>query len=64
MWNVLDGYWVSGGSATNDPHLVGANGAKFDFDGELDAAYALFSAPQFQVNMRIAGDGPKPHFMT
>ncbi len=26
--------------------------------------YSLFSAPQFQVNMRIAGDGPKPHFMT
>ena len=39
-------------------------GAKYDFDGQLGAAYALFSAPQFQVNMRIAGDGPKPHFMT
>lgn len=24
----------------------------------------MFSAPQLQVNMRIAGDGPKPHFMT
>jgi hypothetical protein len=39
-------------------------GARYDFDGEPGAAYALFSAPQFQVNMRIAGDGPKPHFMT
>ena len=38
-------------------------GARFDFDGQLGGAYALFSAPQFQVNMRIAGDGPKPHFM-
>ena len=39
-------------------------GATFDFDGEPGAAYTLFSAPQFQVSMRIAGDGPKPHFMT
>ena len=43
---------------------MGTNGARFDFDGQLGAAYALFSASQFQVNMRIAGDGPKPHFMT
>jgi hypothetical protein len=39
-------------------------GAKFDFDGREGAAYSLFSAPQFHVTMRIAGDGPKPHFMT
>ena len=44
--------------------FLAPQGVTFDFDGELDAFYTLFSAPQFQVNMRIAGDGPKPHFMT
>jgi hypothetical protein len=39
-------------------------GVHFDFDGQLDAVYSLFSAPQVQVNTRIADDGPKPHFMT
>jgi hypothetical protein len=40
------------------------SGARFDFDGQLGGTYALFWAPSFQVNIRIAGDGPKPHFMT
>jgi len=39
-------------------------GTKFDFEGQLGGVYSLFSTPQFQVNMRIAGDGPKSHFMT
>ena len=50
--------------ATSDPHLVGASGAGYDFDGEPGGTYSLFSAPQFQVAMHLAGDGPGTHFMT
>jgi hypothetical protein len=56
--NVLDG------GAQGDPHFTGANGAKFDFDGKPNGDYSLFSAPQVQVNMHLAGDGPATRFMT
>lgn len=39
-------------------------GAKFDLDGQLGGMYSLTFTPQFQINMRIAGDGPKPPLMT
>jgi hypothetical protein len=39
-------------------------GAQVDFDGEPGSIYSLFSAPQFQVAMHMAGDGPGMHFMT
>ena len=51
-------------TATSDPHLVGASGVGYDFDGEPGGTYALFSAPQFQVAMHVAGDGSGTHFMT
>jgi len=37
---------------------------EYDFDGESGSIYSLFSAPQFQVAMHLAGDGPGTHFMT
>ncbi len=40
------------------------SGARYDFDGEPGNTYSLFSAPQFQVAMHLAGDGPGTHFMT
>jgi len=36
----------------------------YNFDGEPGATYSLFSAPQFQLAMHLAGDGPGTHFMT
>lgn len=51
-------------SANSDPHLVGATGERYDFDGEPGNIYSLFSAPQFQIAMHLAGDGPGTHFMT
>jgi hypothetical protein len=51
-------------TATGDPHLVSASGVRYDFDGEPGSTYSLFSAPQFQVAMQLAGDGPGTHFMT
>ena len=51
-------------TATGDPHLVSASGVGYDFDGEPGNTYSLFSAPQFQVAMHLAGDGPGTHFMT
>jgi len=48
----------------SDPHLVGAYGDRYDLDGEPRGTYSLFSAPQFQVAMHLAGDGPGKHFMT
>jgi hypothetical protein len=48
-----------------DPHLVGAMGTKFDFDGQSEGIYVLFSAPQFQVTMKLSNDdGPGTRFMT
>lgn len=52
------------GSATSDPHLVGASGDRYDVDGEPGGTCSLFSAPQFQVAMHLASDGPGTHFMT
>lgn len=52
------------GNANADPHLVGANGVKFDFRGRDNGVYNLFVSPQFQINMQLAADGPKKHFMT
>jgi len=53
-------------SATSaaDPHLRGANGVKYDFNGQPDAIYVLFSSPQFQVTMHLKTDGPESRFMT
>ena len=61
--NNVTSFSVSG-SATGDPHLLGGNGIKYDFDGEPGGTYSLFSAPQFQVTMHLVGDGPGTHFMT
>ena len=50
---------------SNDPHLVGAMGLNYDFDGASTGNYTLFSAPQFQVNMRLSDDdGPSTRFIT
>ena len=51
-------------SATGDPHLVGAHGQKFDFNGEPGALYSLISTPHFAVNMKLANAGPKARFIT
>jgi hypothetical protein len=52
------------GGGQGDPHLSAPNGVKFDFNGEPNGDYVLFSAPQLQVNMHLAGDGPAMRFMT
>jgi hypothetical protein len=45
--------------------LIGANGAKYDFDGEAEATYTLFSSAHFQINMQLSGgDGPATRSMT
>lgn len=51
-------------SASSDPHLVGASGVEYDFNGEPGSTYSLFSAPQCQLAVHLAGDGPGTHFMT
>lgn len=52
-------------SSSGDPHLVGAMGVQYDFDGQPDGKYVLFSTPQFQVAMTLSGeDGPGIRFMT
>lgn len=47
-----------------DPHLIGASGVAYEFNGEPGGIYSLYSAPQFQLAMQLAGDGPGTHFMT
>lgn len=54
----------AGASARADPHLVGANGVKFDFNGEANANYTLISTPQYEVTMRLHARGPMRRFMT
>lgn len=52
------------GGARGDPHLSGPNGIKYDFHGQPNGIYNFFSAPQFQINAHLAGDGPTVRFMT
>jgi membrane-bound inhibitor of C-type lysozyme len=52
------------GGARADPHFTGANGVKFDFYGTAGGIYQTFVAPQYQVNVHLAGDGPALRFMT
>jgi hypothetical protein len=52
-------------SSSNDPHLTGAMGVQYDFDGQPEGKYVLFSAPQSQAAMTLSGqDGPGTRFMT
>jgi hypothetical protein len=44
----------TGGSASGDPHLVGANGAEYFFVGEPGGNYSLFSSPWYQVTMQLS----------
>lgn len=52
------------GAVQADPHFSGANGVQFDFNGMADGVYAMFVAPQYQVNMLLAADGPEARFVT
>lgn len=52
------------GGALADPHLRSPTGVKYDFDGQANGIYALFVAPQFQVNMLLAAHGPATRYMT
>jgi hypothetical protein len=52
------------GIGQGDPHLLTPWGVRFDFIGEASANYVLFSAPQVQVNMKLAAAGPTVRFMT
>jgi hypothetical protein len=49
---------------TDDPHIAGAHGIKFDVFGAPGANYSLLVAPAFEVNMQLAKRGPELRFMT
>jgi hypothetical protein len=61
---ATSGTFVAASTAGADPHLRGANGVSYDFAGEANGTYALFSSQQFVVNMHLAADGPTVRFMT
>jgi len=49
------------GYVVDDPHFVGLNGHKYEFQGEPNKVFALISDPHVQVNARFvtaAGLGP------
>ena len=50
---------VTAAAASGDPHLIGPHNERFDFDGEPNGIYALFTTPQFAVNMKLHPEGPK-----
>jgi hypothetical protein len=52
-----------GSTANGDPHLTGAGGIKFDFEGVANGAYSLFVTPMFAINMLLASGGPKKRFI-
>lgn len=60
--NIQYSFAVNGG-VSQDPHFVTPNGVKFDFNGQPDAAYSVFSAPSFAVNMQLMHGGPAARFM-
>lgn len=43
-------YCQGGGSASGDPHFVGLNGAKYEFQGASDMHFVLVTEPQSQLN--------------
>ena len=43
--------------------MTGPHGEKFDFDGQPNGIYALFSTPQFAVNMKLHPEGPQTRFI-
>lgn len=46
------------GTVIDDPHIIGFNGSKFDFMGKGDKSYALLSASNVQVNMKVKEFSP------
>lgn len=52
-----------GSTARGDPHLAGAGGIKFDFEGVANGAYSLFVTPMYAINMLLAPSGPKKRFI-
>jgi hypothetical protein len=61
---TTSGTFAAASAASADPHLRGAHGVKYEFSGQANATYALFSSQQFVVNMHLAADGPALHFIT
>jgi len=51
-------------SVSGDPHVKGAHGIKFDFNGVGGANYTLVSAPGFEITMQLATTGPDVRYMT
>jgi hypothetical protein len=51
-------------SVSGDPHVVGAHGIKFDFNGVAGGNYTLVSAPGFEITMQLAQTGPEVRYMT
>ena len=45
--------FLTSGVGAGDPHLLGINGQRFDFHGEIGGVYNLLSAPQLSVNTLI-----------
>lgn len=43
-----------GGGGAGDPHLIGANGVKYDFSGQSGGIYSFFSSPWYQVTMQLS----------
>ncbi|CAI5473664.1 unnamed protein product, partial [Closterium sp. Yama58-4] len=42
-------------NAANDPHLVGAHGTRYDFNGRPDRAFCLLTDRDVHVNMMLRG---------
>ena len=55
--------FITASTATGDPHLVGAHGEHFDFFGQPNGVYSLFSTPQFDINMKLLDHGPENRFI-
>jgi len=51
-------------SASGDPHIKGPFGEYIDFYGKPGGKYVLFDAPQFSINMELAREGPRNHYIT
>jgi len=55
---------VAAPGAFLDPHIRGPHFEEFDFEGQPDGVYTMFTSPTVTVNAKMLKEGPKERYMS